>query len=331
MSVFRPGPETQLHIGGSTYEFVPQRLLPGDTPEACMIEGQEGFIYVLRNVEYGNFWALKVQKPAYRSEQVVQVTEKLLQFQKSQGFYLSHRVCITRPECAELIATFPELEYALLMPWLSWKTWAGLIRSPEVMQTYTHENALDLARATVRILCELEQRGCTHTDISGANIMYSPDFKKVEILDLEGIYMPGIQQPKRLSYGSPGYQHRKPGRQGQWSEYGDRFAGAILLTEILTCWHPLLRAQMPADTISLFLPEELQVQGGIRWKIARDVLWSLTPALLDLFDRAWASSSLKKCPDFKQWLALLSAPDPQVGHPSPHTPFGDSSPFSGSF
>ncbi len=331
MSVFNPRPETQLHIGGSTYEFVPQRLLPGDTAEACMIEGQEGFIYVLRNMEHGNFWALKVLKPAYRSEHIVPVTDKLLQFQKSQGFYLSHRICITRPACDEVIATFPELEYAILMPWLPWKTWGGLIRSPEASQAYTHENALDMARATVRILCELEQRGYAHTDISGGNIMYSPDFKKVEIIDLEGVYMPGILPPKRLSHGSQGYQHRKLGRQGQWSEYGDRFAGAMLLTEILTWWHPLLRAQVPADAISLFLPEELQTQGGTRWKIARDVLWSLTPALLDLFDRAWASSSLKNCPDFKQWLALLSAPDPQVGQSSPHSPFSDPSPFSSSF
>ena len=331
MSVFNPRPETQLHIGGSTYEFVPQRLLPGDAPEPCMIEGQEGFIYVLRNVEYNNFWALKVLKLAYRSEQVVQVVDKLSQYQKTQGFYLSHRICITRPECDELITAFPALEYALLMPWLSWKTWAGLMRSPEASLAYTQEVALDLARATVRILCELEQRGCAHADISGGNIMYSPDFKKVELLDLEGVYMPGLAPPKRLSYGSPGYQHRKPGRQGQWTEYGDRFAGAMLLTEMLTWWHPVLRAQVPPDAVSLFLPEELQTQGGIRWKIARDVLWSFAPALLDLFDRVWASSSLKQCPDFKQWLALLSAPDVHVSRSSPHHPLSDSSPFNGSF
>jgi hypothetical protein len=63
----------------------------------------------------------------------------------------------------------------------------------------------------------------------------------VELLDLEGVYISGIPSPKRLSHGSPGYQHCRLGRQGQWSPYGDRFAGAILLTEMLTWWNPVVR------------------------------------------------------------------------------------------
>jgi hypothetical protein len=317
MSVFNPQPDTRLHIGGSTYEFVPQRLLPGDIMEICMVEGQEGFIYVLHDVAQDTLSALKVMKPTYRGEHIAQVTAGLAQYWNTQGFYLSHRICLERPVFDELITTFPALEYAILMPWLSWKTWAGLIRSPEASMRYTFHHALELARATAHVLRELEQRGCAHTDFAGGNVMYAPDFNKVEVLDLEGLYMPRLLPPKRLSHGTPGYQHRKLGKQGQWSQYGDRFAGAILLTEMLTWWHPAVRAQTSGNATSLFLPEELQTPAGPRWQIVRDVLWSLNPALLALFDQAWASSHLKQCPDFMTWLSCLNASNPTF-HQHPH-------------
>jgi serine/threonine protein kinase len=323
MSVFNPQLGTRLHIGASTYEFVPQQLLPGDAAEICMVEGQEGFIYVLRDMAQDTLCALKVMKPTYRGKHIAQVTAGLSQYRDTQGFYLSHRVCLERPVFDELITTFPALEFALLMPWLSWKTWAGLIRSPEASMGYTRHHALTLARAAARVLCELEQRGCAHTDIAGSNIMYAPDFQQVEVLDLEGLYMPGLLPPKRLSHGSPGYQHRRLGKQGQWSQYGDRFAGAILLTEILTWWHPPLRAQTSGNATSLFLPDELQTLAGSRWQIVRDVLWSLDPALLSLFDQAWASLHLKQCPDFMTWLSCLNALNPTPRQPPLHPLLSD--------
>ena len=298
---------------------MPQQLVPGDAAEAYMVEGQEGFIYMLREVEHNTFWALKILKPTYRGKHMAQVTAGLSQYRNIPGFYLSHRVCLERPVFDDLITTFPALEYALLMPWLAWKTWAGLIRSPEASMGYTRYHALDIARAVARVLYLLEKRGYAHTDIAGSNIMYAPDFKQVEVLDLEGLYMPGLPRPKRLSHGSPGYQHRKPGRQGQWSRYGDRFAGAILLTEMLTWWHPAVRARTPGNATSLFLPEELQTPAGPRWQIVRDVLWSLDPNLLALFDQAWGSSRLDQCPDFMTWLSCLDASNP-TSHQHPRHP-----------
>lgn len=307
MSVFNPQPGSRLRIGTSTFEFVPQQLLPGDAPEAYMLEGQEGFIYKLSEAEQHTFWALKVLKPAYRGEHIAQIAAGLSPYQNVQGFNLSRRICLTRPAFDNLLTMFPALEYALLMPWLAWKTWTGLLRSPATNKEYTRAQALDLARATARILYELEQRGCAHTDIAGGNFMYAPTFKQVEILDLEGLYMPGLPRPKYVSHGSPGYQHHKSGKQGQWSQYGDRFAGAVLLTEMLTWWYPALRAQTPGNARSLFLPEELQKQEGPRWQIARDVLWSLDPPLLALFDQAWTSTRLEECPDFTTWLSCLNS------------------------
>jgi serine/threonine protein kinase len=322
MSTFDPQPGTQIRIGTLTYAFMPQCLLLGDAPSVYMIEGQEGFIYVLRNLEDDSLWALKVLKPAYRGERVVQVTSALSRYGSTPGFALSQRTCLTKSAFSQLVAQFPTLEYSLLMPWLSQKTWAGLMCSPEASLSYTLQQALDLALATTQVLHELEQHGNAHTDIAGSNVMYTSNFKQVELLDLEGLYVPKVQSPKWLSYGSPGYQHRRLGRRGQWSQYGDRFAGAILLTEMLTWWNPLVRAQVPRNASALFLPEELQKPAGPRWQIVRDVLWSLDPTLLNLFDQVWSSLCLKGCPNFVRWLGCLSrvkskAPSPLASSSPP--------------
>jgi serine/threonine protein kinase len=306
MSTFNPQPDTQILIGNATYAFMSQRFLLQDEPEVCLIEGQEGFIWSLRNVQDGSQWALKVLKPAYRDKRIVQATDVLSAYTNITGFSLSQRICLTRPKYSQLIDEFPSLEYALLMPWLPWKTWSGLICSPEASQVYTNHHALDLARATVQALYELERRGCAHTDIAGGNVMYTANYKSIELLDLEGIYLPNSPPPRRLSFGSPGYQHRRLDKRGQWSQYGDRFAGAILLTEMLTWWNPWVRAQTPTHATAIFLTEELQQSAGTRQKIVRDVLWSLDKTLLNLFDSAWHSTNLKNCPDFMAWLDCIN-------------------------
>ena len=299
-------------------KFISHYLFPEDSPSVYIIEGQEAFIWPLHNLKDRTFWALKVLKPGYRSGRIALVTSTLHDYIKVSGFFLSQRICLTRPEYEQLVATFPDLEYAILMPWLPWKTWAGLIRSPEASATYTFQQALDLAQTTAQTLFELEQRECAHTDIAGSNTMYRQDFKQIELLDLEGLYVPGLPPPKKLSYGSPGYQHHRSGKYGQYSPYGDRFAGAILLTEMLTWWNPLIRGLTPPSASTLFQPEELQQSSGPRWQMVRDLFWSLdkTGALLDLFDTVWHSANPQLCPDFATWVAVLQ----QIAPANPLSP-----------
>jgi hypothetical protein len=307
MNTFNPQPGTQISIGESLYSFISYNFLPEDTQSVYMIEGQEGFIWPLHNVKDQTLSALKVLKPVYRSGRTARVAAELHLYTKVPGLFLSRRICLTRPTYDQLIATFPDLEYALFMPWLPWKTWAGLLRSPAASAAYTLQLALDLARATAQTLSQLEQYKCAHTDIAGSNIMYKPDFTGIELLDLEGLYTPALPRPEKLSYGSPGYQHRRPGKHGQWSRYGDRFAGAILLTEMLTWWNPLVRGLTPANASTLFQPEELQEASGQRWQTVRELLWSLdrTGTLLNLFDAVWSSSRPQNCPDLRTWLACI--------------------------
>ena len=154
---------------------------------------------------------------------------------------------------------------------------------------------------------KLEFRGLTHTDIAGSNVLLSPDYKQIQLLDLEGMYVPGLPVPKKRSRGTPGYQHSSPGSRGQWCPEGDRFAGAILLTEMLTWWEPRVRAHVADHAETLFRPDELQVIGPPGWQVVREALHSIHSNILSLFDQAWASPSLAECPDLATWAKTLFA------------------------
>src|SRR5579883_2538982 len=208
---------------------------------------------------------------------------------------------------SDLIAEYPALEYAVLMPWIDGQTWAGLMCDPAASARYTADHARTLALATAQVLWELETHHFAHTDIAGGNIILSPDYRQVQLLDIEGMYIAGIPAPKKYSLGTPGYQHRCLDKRGQWRPEGDRFAAAILLTEMLTWWEPYVRAQTPDEAETLFQPQELQVMKTPRWHIIRDTLWTICPDALPLFDQAWISRNLAECPDMATWAMCLIA------------------------
>lgn len=307
MSRFHPFPGMFLQIASAYYEFLPHPLLPMDKDAVFVLEGAEAMLYKVRNVDTKRLYALKVFKPSYQDQRMAEVTDRLAELVGLPGLYLVRRICLTPMGYSDVVERFPELEYAILMPWIEAGTWAGLMLNPAMSAGYTRKDASDLALATARSLAQLAAHGLAHTDIAGANLLISPDRRHIELLDLEGMYIPGVSPPRKFSYGSPGYQHRSPGPYGQWCPEGDRFSGAILLAEMLTWWNPQVRAHIADYAEMLFLPQELQVIGSPCWQAVRDTLYSLNLNLLYLFDQVWTSTSLSECPDLSAWVeALLS-------------------------
>lgn len=305
MAKFRPFLGMHLTIGDRCLEFVPHPLFSEDSEAVFILEGSEAFIYQVRDVKTKVSYALKVIKPLYRSKHIARVAELLRRSPHIPGFYLHDRICLTRTEHADLVKTYPDLEYAIFMPWLTGKTWTGLMQDPAASAHYTRQQACALAALVANLLRNLESLHLAHTDIAGGNILLSPDLQHIQLLDLEGLYMPGVPPPSFCSQGSPGYQHRHLGARGQWCPEGDRFAGAMLLTELLTWWNPRVRAYVADHAETLFQPAELQATDSPLWLEVRNTLWSIHPDLSALFDRAWSSSSLTTCPDLSSWSALL--------------------------
>lgn len=294
-----------LQLMGTFFEFMPHPFFPNDRDSVFVLEGGTAFIYKIRNVDTKELCALKVFKRDSRNEHIARVAAHLARYTDLPELRSEQRICLTKKNYPELISLYPELEYAILMPWINTPTWAGILLNPRVSASYTREQAHDLALATANALWSLENHGLAHADIAGGNIVPSPDRKQVQLLDIEDIYIPDIPPPPRLSQGSPGYQHNRLGPCGQWCLEGDRFAGAILLTEMLTWWNPRVRARVDDEAESLFRPEDLQTSHSPCWQAVRDTLYTLNPKLLALFDQAWFSRTLAECPPLSNWAAIL--------------------------
>jgi serine/threonine protein kinase len=305
MEQFRPSMGIQLNVGGKFFGFVRHPLFPGDNEAVFVLEGGEALIYQLRDVQTGDLYALKVMKAASRSEHVARAARVVSSATHIPGFYLYNRFCLTMAEFPDLIKTYPDLEYAVLMPWLTGRSWSGLMLDRISSAYYTRQRACALALTVANLLRNLESMHLAHTDIAGGNIFLSPDLQRVQLLDLEGLYIPGVLPPPLCSQGSPGYQHHNPGPKGQWCPEGDRFAGAILLAEMLTWWNPSVRALVADQADTLFQPAELQTNSSRCLQEVRKTLLSMHANLLSLFDYAWGSSSLVECPDFASWYGTL--------------------------
>jgi hypothetical protein len=304
MTEFRPDLSTKLLIHSSTYEFLPHPVLPD---EVHQILREQATTYQLRRSTDNTLWALKVSNPGYRDPQIVQKTETLQQFQHLPGLHAAKRLCLTRTMFPELLSTYPALEFAVLMPWIQGLTWAGLMDDASISAAYTKPQAQELALTLAYTLWNLETNHVTHTDIAGDNVIVVHP-KRIELIDIDGLYSHGTPIPPQPSRGWRGYQHPRLDQRGNCRPEGDRYAGAILLTEILTWWKPLVRALTDGDSLFQLGYQEPSETLTLRLKAVRATLREISPGLPQLFDRAWNSADLGECPDFALWvMALLQA------------------------
>jgi len=294
-----------IPIGPTFFRFLPHPYFSDDEQEVFVVEGGEALLYKVENLAKKTFYALKVLKPSYRSPRIAEMSQILSAYRDLPGLYLTQRICLTQDQFPELISRFPNLEYALLMPWIEGKTWAGLMLDQAASARYSYAVARKLDMAVAHVLWKLEASGLAHTDIAGGNVILSPSLNSIQLLDIEGLYTPKVTPPQQRSYGSPGYQHRALDERGQWRAEGDRFAGAMLLTEMLTWCDPSVRAQTPLGAETLFHPLELQTEETPRVQTIRKSLWAISPTLLELFDQAWISPELAQCADLKAWARCL--------------------------
>jgi len=305
MVQFRPDIGMRLCIGGKYFEFVPHPLFAQDSEVVFAVEGGEALIYQIRSVITKKLYALKVMKPAYRGEHIARGVALIKRSVHIPGLYLPDRICLTMADHPDLIKAYPDLEYAIFMPWLTGKTWSELMLDPASTARYTLQQASALAETVANLLRKLESMHLAHSDLAGGNVFLASDLQRLQLLDLEGLYAPASPAPPFRSQGSPGYQHHNLGPQGQWCPEGDRFAGAMLLAEMLTWWNPGVRALVDKHAWTLFQPAELQTDSSPCWSEVRNTLWYIHPGLLSLFDRAWFSASLAECPDFAAWNSTL--------------------------
>jgi len=329
---FQPKVDDELWIDGTSYRITEHPAIPGH-PYAQ--EGRQGVVYQLVSGDQRR--ALKMFKPMYRVPALVSLADRIACFAELPGLEVCSRTVLSATHHGELLQNYTELTYAVLMPWIDGPTWMNVVL---LKQPLSHEQSLMLARALARALTTMEERNLAHCDLSGQNLLLpalagatahvmsrgllSADLQRtfrggpacsrvdeVALVDLEGMYAPGLDHPRDIISGSAGYAHKTVG-QGVWAPEADRFAGAVLLMEMLG-WHDE-RVRSMAWGDSFFDVQEPQ-QFCERFRLLREVLQPYGYKLVNLFEQAWFSESLLQCPTFGEWA--VSLPQARVVELSP--------------
>lgn len=300
---FHPHRDTRITISGVGYRFLPHPLFPDDEMEVYAIEGGEATVFRVQSEADGTLRALKVPRAGLRSPGIAATAHLLTALKDTAGFALADRLCLAPTSHPFLLKEYPELTYAVLMPWLDLPSWNSIRHRRDLAITYA--DGLFLATATAQALWHLEARHMAHCDLAGSNVAVDLPHQRIELLDLEHVYAPQVALTKHTALGTRGYQHRTLAQHDQWGETGDRFAGAVVLTEMLVWGDPLVRALVPQGAESLFQPAEVQMLETPIWREVRTSLWNHWPDALALFDAAWSSPTLADCPEMSAWATCL--------------------------
>lgn len=228
--------DQEIIIRGNRYKFCEHPFAMG------MPFGQEGraaVVYQLSSIQ--KYFALKVFKPRFSDPSLVTLADQLSIYADLKGLEVCSRIVLTPRADADLLRQFPDLTYAVLMPWIEGQTWQETVMKKEA---FTPQQSLALAHSFANLLMAIEERGLAHCDLSGANVILENKDEKepsITLVDVEGMFAPGLPQPNILSAGSPGYAHHAGNNLNLWSSHADRFAGAILLAEMLSWCDPMIR------------------------------------------------------------------------------------------
>jgi tetratricopeptide (TPR) repeat protein len=308
---FRPNIDDTLAIDGAAYQITAHPAAPGIPYGQA---GRRATVYQVRTPQ-DRLHALKVFTPAFRSVRAADTAGVLRGFAALPGLQVCNRRVLTPPTHGELLAQYPDLRYAVLMRWADGETWQELLLGGAPLEA---NQSLVLGQRLAQILAVMEQQEVAHCDLSGPNLILSMPTLDIMLVDVEDLFAPTMTPPEKLPGGSPGYAHRTA-PAGLWKATADRFAGAILIGEILGWCDPRARQLVYGE--QYFDPDTLQ-QASDRYQTMLDILqqrWG--DEIARLFAAAWCSETLEECPSFAAWSQQLGLPamtQSNVASANPH-------------
>lgn len=298
---FEPEPGMRLHLGkDEVIEFLP---LEEKGPASVFVyaeSGKEGTVYkVLKNQER---YALKVFYPEYRDIRLLENTERLTRFKQLEGFRVAERDLFEPEEYPQLLRQYPDLTYAVLMPWIEGTVWGNMMLDPQ--PSLQVANYLQIAKTLIRVVNNLEVQGLAHCDLSNNNFIIVDGFSEVQLIDVEDMYAPGMPRPiPDVSYGTVGYRTRWIAENGLWGPESDRFAIAILCCEILA-WHAEEIRKNRSGNTSFFDEEEIGEESE-RYKLITRCLDDVNGKLPPLLEKAWFANDFSQCPPVAEWFETI--------------------------
>src|SRR5574342_669267 len=141
---FEPEPGTRIHLkNDEVIEFLPLEVSGPASVFVYAESGKEGTVYKVRKEQ--EQYALKVFYPPYREKRLLENTDKLDRFKELEGFRVARRTVITPEGFSDLLNKFPDLKYAVLVPWIEGTVWGNLML--ETTPSLQLENYVQIAHA----------------------------------------------------------------------------------------------------------------------------------------------------------------------------------------
>ena len=294
---FEPEPGVQIHLKND--EVIEFLALEASGPASVFVyaeSGKEGTVYkVLKNKEQ---YALKVFYPQYRDKRLLENTDKLSRFKDLEGFRVAKRTVITPDGYPDLLKKYPDLTYAVLMPWIDGTVWGNLML--ETDPSLRSENYFQIAHGLTKVVSSLELQGLAHCDLSSNNFIIAKSPAGIQLIDIEDMYAPDMPRPiPDVSYGSIGYRTKWIAEKGLWGPESDRFSLAVLCSEIIAWPNPEIQENKSGST-SFFEEEEIG-ENSDRYRLMVSHLASQSDELPELLERAWFSNEFVECPTVIEW------------------------------
>jgi hypothetical protein len=304
---FAPQVDASLIIEGEPHRFMAHPAARGMN----IVWGQTGrfgTVYALES--HGSRYALKVFAAGFRDEGFVENALQLRRYSIFPELRACARIVLTPENHGDLLQQYPDLTYAVRMPWIVGSTWLQAMQeSANDGRPLTRQQSHSLANELARTLARMQSWGIAHCDLSNSNVMVTIEPPSIALVDVEDMYAGDFRRPEQLTVGSPGYAHFTA-PAGLWSPIADRFAGAVLIAEMLGWSDPVIRHSACGEYY--FDPREMPSERARsttceRLNILLSVLadrWS--PEIAQAFATAWYSKTLQECPAMSQWAQLIA-------------------------
>jgi serine/threonine protein kinase len=154
----------------------------------------------------------------------------------------------------------------------------------------------------------LESSGLSHRDLSHTNVIVDPLNIEVSLIDWDGLYHSSLPQQPNATVGANGYISPFVRANGSveshrtWREHADRFALAVLNTELLTV-NSGSRRHVDGG---LFDQAELYARAGQSLFGIKNRLRQFSLAAAILLDGALNATSFEQCPSPVAWLEVIN-------------------------
>src|SRR5579871_115232 len=299
--MFSPAVDEKFEFEGRAYTFPAAR--PG-VSYPIEIEGGRATVIRTLRMDDQSYWALKQFKPRYRTEKQLETVKRLEKVSHVPGLLAAHQSVI-RPD-SPLAQRESDLQWAVLMPWVAGDTWGKMLGAVQQRQrTYARHEVEVLAVQILKVLTDLERRQIVHCDLSGGNVLIksqggaSFDF---QLVDLEDMLIEG-NEPASSTPGSKGYA--LPAVKTTACAEGDRYAGAILIAEVLALALPFDERLLSSEGVFRGNRDNQDAQARFTYVCNELKLWK--PRFTALLERAWNAGSLRDCAPLADLLESLTA------------------------